>query len=245
MSTRLDCLVIDAMQPQEVASFWATCLGWRAKADDDVDVRLTGSPDDIPIDFIRVDEPKLGKNRIHLDLRDVSVEKCLDLGATHVDIGQGDIPWTVLADPEGNEFCVLPPPHPVQDTGPLFAICLDADDVIGMRTFWRAATGWVDDRADPPAFVSLRAPSGRGPVLVMGPKVAAKHGKNRLHLDVAPPLGGDHHAEAERLIGLGATRADIGQTDVPWIVLADPEGNEFCVLTPRALASDDIDRSGS
>jgi hypothetical protein len=63
--------------------------------------------------------------------------------------------------------------------------------------------------------------------------VNPKTGKNRLHLDIAPPDDGDHQAEVERLISLGATRIDIGQGDVSWEVMADPDGNEFCVLTPR------------
>lgn len=54
--------------------------------------------------------------------------------------------------------------------------------------------------------------------------------KNRLHFDLKPK---DQHAEVDRIIGLGATHADIGQSDVSWVVLADPEGNEFCVLRPR------------
>jgi hypothetical protein len=57
--------------------------------------------------------------------------------------------------------------------------------------------------------------------------------KNRIHLDVAPFTGDDHVGEVERLISLGARRIDIGQGVTPWEVLADPEGNEFCVLTPR------------
>ena len=63
--------------------------------------------------------------------------------------------------------------------------------------------------------------------------MAPKLGKNRLHLDVAPPADGDQQAEVERLISLGAKRIDIGQGDVSWEVMADPDGNEFCVLTPR------------
>jgi hypothetical protein len=57
--------------------------------------------------------------------------------------------------------------------------------------------------------------------------------KNRLHIDLAPGPDDDHEAEVERLIALGATLSDVGQDQVPWVVLADPEGNEFCVLTPR------------
>ena len=63
--------------------------------------------------------------------------------------------------------------------------------------------------------------------------MAPKLGKNRLHLDLAPPADGDQEAEVERLISLGAKRIDIGQGDVSWEVMADPDGNEFCVLTPR------------
>ena len=60
-----------------------------------------------------------------------------------------------------------------------------------------------------------------------------KTGKNRLHFDLAPPVRGDQQAEVKRLVSLGATRIDIGQGEVSWVVMADPDGNEFCVLTPR------------
>ena len=57
--------------------------------------------------------------------------------------------------------------------------------------------------------------------------------KNRLHLDIRPHADDDQNAEVERLIAFGARRIDIGQGEVPWVVLADPEGNEFCVMSPR------------
>jgi hypothetical protein len=63
--------------------------------------------------------------------------------------------------------------------------------------------------------------------------VEPKIGKNRLHLDIAPPAGGDQQAEVDRLLTLGARRIDIGQGEVTWVVMADPDGNEFCVLSPR------------
>ena len=61
----------------------------------------------------------------------------------------------------------------------------------------------------------------------------AEDGKNRLHFDLAPPAGGDQQTEVDRLVSLGATRIDIGQGDVSWVVLADPDGNEFCVTSPQ------------
>jgi hypothetical protein len=63
--------------------------------------------------------------------------------------------------------------------------------------------------------------------------VAPKTGKYRLHFDLALPADGDQEAEVDRLLSLGATRIDIGQVDVDWVVLADPDGHEFCVLPPR------------
>jgi hypothetical protein len=80
---------------------------------------------------------------------------------------------------------------------------------------------------------AIRAPEGGLFITFGGPAVEPKRGKNRLHVDVAPPSDGDQGAEVERLLRLGATHVDIGQGDVPWVVLADPDGNEFCVLTPR------------
>ncbi|HJQ94119.1 MAG TPA: VOC family protein [Acidimicrobiia bacterium] len=61
----------------------------------------------------------------------------------------------------------------------------------------------------------------------------AKKNKNRLHLDIVPPSDGDQAAEVDRLLAKGAKRVDIGQGDVSWVVMADPDGNEFCVLAPR------------
>ena len=60
-----------------------------------------------------------------------------------------------------------------------------------------------------------------------------KTGKYRLHFDLAPPIHGDQEGEVDRLVSLGATRIDIGQGEVSWVVMADPDGHEFCVLTPR------------
>ncbi len=118
MSVRLQCWCIDASDPRRLADFWQPALGWRRTFDDDDEVVLeppVGSPEaGVAPDvlFLRVPEAKSGKNRIHLDLRPdnqaVEVARLEALGATRVNIGQrGDESWVVLADPEGNEFCVL------------------------------------------------------------------------------------------------------------------------------------------
>jgi hypothetical protein len=236
VTTRLWSVVFDANDHIAMAKFWSGALGWPF----DMTATYTyvrGEDDRVPrLEFVPSDEPKAAKNRLHIDLSTMSekeyaatIERLLGLGARHADIGQSDITWTVLADPEGNEFCVLEPDHRTDHAAPIATFCLDADDVRTMAIFWSGATGYPISRCDTVAILD----PGTGPPLTMGPKVAPKHGKNRLHFDVCPSAGGDQRAEVERLVALGARRVDIGQSDVPWVVLADPEDNEFCVLTPR------------
>ncbi|SDS68842.1 VOC family protein [Actinoplanes derwentensis] len=115
MTSRIATIAIDALDAPRVAEFWMAVLGWRI-VEDDGEVLSIGPPAGAgpTIDVVRVTERKTAKNRLHLDLRaDGSsqareVERLLALGARKTDIGQGpDVSWVVLADPEGNEFCVL------------------------------------------------------------------------------------------------------------------------------------------
>src|SRR5579871_5926181 len=106
---------------------------------------------------------------------------------------------------------------------------IDARDPLALGRWWREALGWVVVNDDPEEFEIRPAPD-RLPGLLFVAVPDKKTVKNRLHLDFRPD---DHQAEVDRLLGLGATRADIGQGDEPWVVMADPEGNEFCVLSPR------------
>jgi hypothetical protein len=98
--------------------------------------------------------------------------------------------------------------------------------------FWATVTGWVPATSTA-SGLSLRSPDGIGPYLELLPSADPKVVKNRIHLDVAPYQDEDHAAAILALTGAGAVRLDIGQGDVPWTVLADPEGSEFCVLSPR------------
>lgn len=122
MPTRLVHLVVDAVQPARLARFWAAALGWEVVSEEDgeVDACPVGysypDPVALPLVFIPVPESKTGKNRVHVDLATESAEhqaaevrRLLALGAVPADIGQGDVRWTVLADSQGNEFCVLSP----------------------------------------------------------------------------------------------------------------------------------------
>ena len=108
-------------------------------------------------------------------------------------------------------------------------VVIDARDPVALGRWWHEALRWIIVNDDPGEF-EIRPQADRLPGLIFEPVEECKHGKNRLHLDLRPD---DQDAEVERLIGIGATRVDIGQGDVPWVVLADPEGNEFCVLGAR------------
>jgi len=157
------------------------------------------------------------------------VARLQDLGATPAQVGQGDVPWTVLADPEGNEFCVLEPREIYRDTGPIAAVVVDCADPRAMARFWGEAIDWTlhevtDDRA------VWRSAKGVGPYLEFLRTPGGKTVPDRTHLDLLPYPGDDKAAEVARLRALGATDLDLGQGDVPWTCLVDPEGHEFCVL---------------
>jgi len=115
MTSRLAALALDSTDPRPVADFWCAVLGWQVVDEDETGVGI-GAPDGSwpTIDVLRVPEPKRSKNRLHLDLRADGTStadelaRLESLGARRVDVGQGDdVTWVVLADPEGNELCLL------------------------------------------------------------------------------------------------------------------------------------------
>ena len=115
MTLRVDTVTIDAHDPSTLGRWWADALDYRVTDDDDPDEIAIGPADGAPgttLLFVRVPDQKTVKNRIHLDLRpddrDAEVARLESMGANRIDIGQtGDETWVVLADPEGNELCVL------------------------------------------------------------------------------------------------------------------------------------------
>ena len=113
-------------------------------------------------------------------------------------------------------------------------VVIDCADPVALGRWWATALGWVVVNDSPDEFEIVPAP-GRLPSLLFGRVPEPKSGKNRLHLDVRPD---DQDAEVARLLSLGAVRADIGQGEQPWVVMMDPEGNEFCVLSPRRPAGE-------
>jgi predicted enzyme related to lactoylglutathione lyase len=236
MTCRLDALCFDANDPPRLARFWAGVLGWERADDPGVGVALLPRDDTgFQIRFQPTQRQKAGQNQMHFDLTSTSVQdqwqtvaRALGLGGRHIDIGQ--LPQeehVVLADPEGNEFCVIEPGNNfLAECGFIGALACDGSQQVGY--FWSQALGWplVWDQDQETA---IRSPHGGPKITWGGPPLMQKTGKNRLHFDLAPPMGDDQRAEVDRLASLGATRVDIGQGEVSWVVMADPDGNEFCV----------------
>jgi hypothetical protein len=245
MPTRLTSVVIDSADPSTLGRWWASALGWEVTFQnaDETDVEPPAGRPGIELTFVPVTDKRLLKNRIHFDLNSVDlagqddlIQRLMATGATEVDLGQGDVPWAVLADPEGNEFCVLEPRPEYADSGTLAAIVVDALDPAALIEFWAAASGW--ERHSVQDQVGLRSPGGGGPWLEFVPTTEPHTVKNRLHLDVAPYAQDDQSAEVARLTALGARPADVGQAEadpesITWVVLSDPEQNEFCILSAR------------
>jgi predicted enzyme related to lactoylglutathione lyase len=243
VATRLVQVNMKARDDGALGGFWAQVLGWRISSEGPGVTNLEPEgfvypdPAAVCLDLVASPEPRTGRNRVHLDLATTSaahqaevVARLEGLGATPADVGQGDVPWTVMADPEGNEFCVLDPRPIHRDTGPIAAVVVDCADPPAMARFWDAAMDWTTHEVTDHTAV-LRSAAGVGPYLRFQRTPEVKTGWNRVHLDIRPYPGDEVAAEAARLRALGATPVDLGP-DVPWTVMSDPEGNEFCLLAP-------------
>ncbi|NHC15737.1 VOC family protein [Motilibacter deserti] len=237
MPLEVDALVIDANDPQALARFWAGVLCRELLEDG----RTLRAPDAtaFPIRFDPTDAPKSGPNQMHFDLTSASPEeqqetvaRAIALGGRHIDVGQRpEEGHVVLADPEGNEFCVIEAGNAfLAGTGFIGALSSDGTQQVGY--FWSKALEWplVWDQDEETA---IQSPRGGTKITWGGPPVRQKQGKNRLHLDLRT-ADESLDEEVERLLALGATRLDLGQGDTAWAVLADPDGNEFCVHPRKA-----------
>ncbi|HWD06373.1 MAG TPA: VOC family protein [Amycolatopsis sp.] len=198
MTTGPTTLEIDAVHARDLARFWAALLDWPLAPENPAVVRPP--PEDgceFDLAFVLERRPKQGKNRLHLDLasrtddhQQALVARALRLGARHLDIGQGDVRWVVLEDPEHNEFCVLEPRPAYTRAGALAALVVDAQDPTSLADFWSTHTGWPIAQRQP-AIVTLRAPSGRGPAIEFLRSTEPGPGRNRLRLDLAEHSGPD------------------------------------------------------
>ena len=225
MTARLEAVAHLAADPVRLARFWGTLLGREPASYDDT-VLLPNDETDPPLRFRRADVAKTGANQVHLHLTSTSLEdqqevvsRALALGAAHLDVGQRpEEGHVVLADPEGNELCVIEPGNSfLAGCGLLGEVACDGTAAVGR--FWSAALGWplVWDQDEETA---IQSPQGGAKIAWGGPPMTALTRRARFELAAPDPA-----AEVARLVALGAAVVG-GSADGPY-VLADPDGVPF------------------
>ena len=242
MACQLRSLACGANHPVRLARFWAGLLGGEPARDPHGGIAVRPAEDPgFQLRFLPAAAPKSGLNDRHLHLTSTSRENqeqtvaaALARGARPLDVGQqpGE-QHVVLADPEGNEFCVIEPGNRfLAGCGFLGEITCDGSPQAGY--FWSAALGWplVWDQDQETA---IRSPHGGPKISWGGPPLTPAAENGRLRFDLAPAPGEEARAEAGRLVSLGATRisggpADAGLGDSGPVILADPDGRAFCLL---------------
>jgi hypothetical protein len=222
----LEAVTFEVADVPPVAAFWAGLLQ-REILEEDNGALLPGDRAQVGLRLVASHTEQVGARRLHLHLTSTSledqrrtVESVLRLGGHHLDVGQGpDADFVVLADPGGNEMCVIEPHNTfLAGTGFLGEVTCDGTRAVGL--FWRDALNWplVWDQHEETA---VQSPRGGTKISWGGPPVAPRSGRNRQRFDLVTP---DLSTEVDRLVSLGATRV----TDlVDGVELADPDGNEF------------------
>jgi len=226
MVLRLEAVAFEVADAAEVGAFWAGLLQRELLQETD-GVLVPGGPTQVGLRFLTSDTEQIGPRRLHLHLTSASledqqrtVESALRSGGRHLDVGQApDDGFVVLADPGGNELCVIEPGNRfLAGTGRLGEVTCDGTRDVGL--FWSQALDWplVWDRDEETA---VQSPLGGTKVSWGGPPVQPQRGRNRQRLDL---VAADPGREVDRLISLGATRSkDLADG----VELADPDGNEF------------------
>jgi glyoxalase superfamily protein len=229
MSCTLYAIRFMANDSARLARFWAALLDFDIEGGTEL---LPRDDTGFRLQFRPTTAPKTMQNRMHLEVKSTSldhqaatVSKALALGAHHTDVGQTpEDRHVVLADPEGNEFCVIEPGNTfLAECGFFSSVPCDGSRAVGC--FWSRALGWplVWDQDEETA---IRSPSGGPKITWGGPPAMPKPDPERLQFVVTV----DDASDLERLVSLGATRVREEDGEV---VLADPDGTEFRVLTAR------------
>lgn len=223
-------LCIDALDQRRVGEFWASVIGLEVAESPGTPpdpLALGGPTDGHRIWFNAVDRPKVAKHRLHLDIYATSVDELVDRGARVLrPAEESGLGWTVMADPEGGEFCCFLRAPDVLPDYRLHGVVIDCVDPAAQAGWWGRAFGVepVVDRAEDGQVVHTLERVTNDEVLTLDFVAVpeARRGPNRVHWDVT----GDRDA----LVAAGATH----RWDTPgWTVLTDPEGNDFCVFATR------------
>jgi catechol 2,3-dioxygenase-like lactoylglutathione lyase family enzyme len=218
---RFKDLCLDAADPARAGAFWAAVLGRAWQAQDNGDGYLTGPTPQHTIWVNAVPEAKTVKNRVHLDIYARSLADLEALGASVVTPQGGDRTWTVMADPEGGEFCAFLRPAELPAER-LHGLVIDCADPQAAARWWGSVYG-VDVTVND-GWYTLEGVPGM-PIATMDfvPVPEPKAAKNRVHWDVTV-------AGVAPLIAAGATVLREPDAAIRWHVMADPEGNEFCAF---------------
>jgi hypothetical protein len=214
-------ICLDAADPTVVGRFWAAALGQQLEVLEggELRVQVPGLP---TFWFDAVPEPKVVKNRVHLDLYVPDVAALVALGAS-VLAEHGD--WSVLGDPEGNEFCAFPGETPAGAAARAFAICVDSADPVPLAAWWQARLGGEIGPGSDGRPRWLHGARGLEDLILKFVPVADRRvAKNRSHWDVATD-------DLAGLVAAGASVVREQDDEIEWTVLRDPQGNEFCAFT--------------
>jgi hypothetical protein len=236
MTCQLFAICFDARQPLRLARFWADVLG-RDVVEEADGALVPGDASQLGLSFVasRTEQPQRDYLHLHLTSTTLAdqhhtVSRALELGASHLDVGQRpEEGHVVLADPEGYAFDVIEPGNTfLAGCGFLGEIACDGTREVGL--FWSEALGWplVWDQNQETA---IQSPHGGTKVAWGGPPLDPHEARNRQRFDLTPPADGDLRVEVDRLVALGATRLEVSGDGA--VLLADPDGNEFRVLPPR------------
>jgi hypothetical protein len=218
---RFTDLCLDCADAALVGRFWADALGQELQVDDEGDARLVGP--NLPTLWIDVvPEPKVVKNRLHLDLYVPDVGALVALGATvlaeHED-------WSVLADPEGNELCAFAGDAPAGAAARAFALCVDSADPVPLAAWWHARLGGeVGPGSDGRPRWIHGARGLEQLILKFVPVDDERVTKNRMHWDLDTD-------DLDALVAAGATVVREPDDEIHWTVMHDPQGNVFCAFT--------------
>ena len=218
-------LVIDASDAGRLGAFWARALGRRLEENGPNDVVLRGQSATQTVWIDQVPEPKTVKNRVPLDVHTGDIGALTAAGATV--LNDSDFRWVVMADPEGQEFCAFVREQPPEDL--LYEIIVDCADPGAVAAWWGEVFGVKAESQDDGAYFSLEGLPGTSfDGMSFVPVPEPKTVKNRVHWDVKGSVPALLEAGA-RLI---RPATDNPEPDRNWDILADPEGNEFCVFAP-------------
>lgn len=214
---RFKALCIDANDPEKMARFWAPALGLPVAEPVPTGFKITGTRPEQTVWVNAVPEEKTVKQRVHFDLHGSGID---DYPGAKPLSDEGEFRWRVMEDPEGGEFCVF-----VRDQVPeqkLYEVVVDSADHKAQARWWHDVLGGRLDHSDEGWSWIEHVPGMPFECLVFATVPEPKTVKNRLHWDV--------YGDVQAFLDRGATKL----WEMPrWTVLADPEGNEFCVFAPR------------